>query len=93
MVTIANNLTDTNPDIKFVTPDPKLDQMYAFSKQILESVSNQMGLSYEATKKTQTFNSGYQLELSMQSVINANKMERIYYRQPIIDLIKLTLQT
>ena len=78
------------PDAKYITPDPKLEQVSGIIEGEINAIAGYAGLSEEAyRKKTNSFTSGYHLELSKQDVINQNEMEIPFYTSAIKKLLEI----
>ncbi len=81
------------PDAKYITPNPKLNDVWKVINDIVLNTAQSMGLSAEAYQRAASqFNSGYQLKLSKQDIINKTKQDRAYYRPRIIELCGLMQQ-
>lgn len=76
-------------DAKYISPDTNFDALYKFTDMLQEMAVVYAGLSSDAYKNTSQFQSGWQLELSKLDIINQNKMEQPFYRQSIIELVKM----
>ena len=66
--------------------------MYAASKQYQAQAAQYAGLAADAYRKAQQFNSGYQLQLSMQSLIDFNQQQIPFYQRNIKQLVKLIIK-
>lgn len=74
-------------DAKYITPNAAFDQLYQFSKQLEAQAAQYAGLAADAYRRTTQFNSGYQLELSMQGILDYNTMQIPFYKRGIKQLI------
>jgi hypothetical protein len=92
VLSLEGDPTNSNvrPDAKYITPSPLLAEVSNIVEGDLNALANYAGLSKEAYRKdTNTFASGYQLELSKQDVINNAELEIPFYTQSIKTLLKL----
>lgn len=85
---VSDDITKQPGDAKYITPDPKISEVSDIVEGEVNSMANYAGLSKEAYRKdTNTFSSGYQLELSKQDVLNQAELEKPYYTQAMKDLM------
>ncbi|MBT3303214.1 MAG: hypothetical protein HN952_06260 [Candidatus Cloacimonetes bacterium] len=81
------------PDAKYITPNPKLKEVWEVINNIILGAAQSVGISADSyLKVNSSFNSGYQLKLSKQDIINRTMGERPFYRPKIKDLINLMLE-
>ena len=81
---------DKTPDASYLTPDAKLDSYWTIINDMIVDTAQSVGLSVESYKRDSTsFNSGYQLKLSRQSVIDRAKVNQMGYKTAIDKLLRL----
>ena len=88
----VNTVGADQSDAKYINPNTNFDALYKFTDMLQETAVVYAGLSADAYKNTSQFQSGWQLQLSKLDIINQNKMEQAFYKQSIIDLVKMSAQ-
>lgn len=77
-----------NPDAKYITPNPKMAEVSAIIEGGKNDLAGYAGLSKEAFRKeTNSFTSGYHLELSKQDVINQADIDKPFYTAATKDML------
>ena len=84
----SNDMGEANGDAKYLSPQ---EQLKEFSELITERYTKlALGKSLSMSQISgESATSGFQLALSMSKIMDANKRERKYYRQPIKKTLKL----
>ncbi|MBT6045388.1 MAG: phage portal protein [Candidatus Scalindua sp.] len=94
-INLPYNVTqDNQPKAEFITPDARLDEYWRVINDMIVDAAQSMGLSVVSYKRdASTFNSGYQLKLSKQDVIDRAKRNRVLYTRSIHELLTLIVKT
>jgi hypothetical protein len=79
-------------DVKYVTPDAKLTEVWDIVKASVAYFGGLMGVSVEAVTQGSQFSSGFQLKLSKTGVIDRNIDKQGCYREPIRSMLSLAMQ-
>ncbi len=85
----TNPVGNDQSDAKYISPNTNFDALYKFTDMLQQTAIVYAGLSSDAYKNTAQFQSGWQLELAKLDIINQNRLEQPFYRQSIIELIKM----
>ncbi len=75
--------------VYYINPGTDLRQVWEIINNNIEMTANMMGISTASIKQGSEFSSGYQLKLSMQSVIEHNTNKQGFYREALRDLLIL----
>ena len=78
-------------DVKYVTPDAKLETVWKIIQERIQWFAGQMGISVEGITEGSNFSSGFQLKLSKQGVIDHNNDKKDSYREAVRDLVQLLM--
>jgi len=79
----------SKPDAKYITPDPKLAEIWKVIMEIIIGSAQSVGVSAEAYRReNSTVNSGYQLKLSKSDILKKTKADRPFYRASIKELVE-----
>jgi len=76
------------PDAKYITPDPKLEEIWKVIMEIIIGAAQAVGISAESYRRENTtLNSGYQLKLSKADILKKTNADRPFYRESIKKLV------
>ena len=90
----VSSASDHQADASYITPNPKLEQMWIMVNDKMASAAKSAGLSGDSYRKdSKTYSSGYELKLSMIKLLRQTTINRSKYLPAIIDLISLIAQT
>lgn len=80
-------------DVKYVTPDAKLETVWKIIQESIQWFAGIMGISTESISEGSNFSSGFQLKLSKQGVIDRNTDKQDLYREAVRELCQLVMDT
>ncbi len=79
-------------DVKYITPDAKLEAVWKIIQEQIQWFGSLMGINVEAIGGQRQYNSGFQLKLAKQGVIDRNNSKKAFYMQPTRDIIQLLME-
>ena len=79
-------------DAKYISPNANFVALYQFSNQLEAQAANYAGLAADVYRQSKQFSSGYQLELSMEQIIDYNILQVPFYNKSIIQLLQLIIE-
>ena len=81
-------------DVKYITPDAKIDSVYNILEGKLVRLAMSLGLSASAMRiDSEAASSGYALMLRRSDLISRNVKQQSYFEQPIVELLRLIMMT
>lgn len=75
----------------FINPGVNLSQIWEVINEAISLTASLLGISADMVKGGASYNSGYQLRLSMEGVISHNKSKRKLYAEPMRYLVQLMM--
>jgi len=82
---------DVTGDAKYITPDAKLETVWKIVQEKIQWFAATFGVSVEGISGGSSYNSGFQLKLSKQGVIDHNVDKQDAYIESVRDTVQLAM--
>ena len=82
---------EVNGDAKYITPDAKLETVWKIVQEKIQWFAATFGVSVEGISGGSSYNSGFQLKLSKQGVIDHNIDKQDAYIESVRDTVQLAM--